>query len=225
MNPFFRVGLATDSGRHWVNGLIRRSRKQEPRGAAMLIVNEAPVFSAKRQDIYRLRDDVYVLEEDSDQEGRIYHAYVYGELVGSMSVKYPWQDGFGECLREWVDAAELEDAAVAGKLHVARGQRASTMAYQLAEASFLEALHSGIRYLVQCSEKWLVPFYQRLGYQVHEKREVRSSCSGSSSVDVRSRLAPRDETMVLVLDLHDEENLSNVQSPFLKFLEDWKGVR
>jgi hypothetical protein len=191
----------------------------------MLVINEAPAFSAERQDIYRLRDDVYVLEEDSDLEGRTYNAYVNGEVVGSMSVKYPWQDGFAECLEKWVDTAEFEDTAVAGKLCVARGQRASTMAYQLAEASFLEALHSGIRYLVQCSEKWLVPFYLRLGYQVYEKREVPSACLPPSSGDLRSRLAPRDETIVLVLDLHDEENLSKVKSPFLKYLESWKGVR
>jgi hypothetical protein len=191
----------------------------------MLKMIEAPEFSAERQDIYRVRDDVYVLEENSDQEGRIYNAYVHGELVGSMSVKFPWHEDFEECLEEWVDAGEFEDAAVAGKLRVDKGQRASTMAYQLAEASFLEALNSGIRYLVQCSEKWLVPFYQRLGYGVHGKRKVLSTCSLTSSGRVHSRLGPRDETIVLVLDLHAEENLIKTQSPFLKFVEDWKGAR
>ncbi len=136
--------------------------------------------------------------------------------MGGNGVRYPSAADFAAQLAaRGLDGAQFECAAVISKLHVAKGQRASTVMYPLAEAAFLEALHSGIRYLVLDSEKWLVPFYQDLGYRIHGKLEA-------SAGRFRSRLASCEETVVLILDLHDEDNLRKVRSPFLKFLEDRK---
>jgi hypothetical protein len=108
----------------------------------MFTILEVPEFSAERQDIYRLRDDVSVLKN-----GHVYDAFIHGEQAGSVSVT--------------VSA----ETAVVSKLCVAKGHRASTSAYPLATACIRDALKAGIRHLRLEAEPWLVSFYLRLGFR------------------------------------------------------------
>ena len=112
----------------------------------MFTILEAPEFSADRQDIYRLRDDVSVLKN-----GHVYDAFIHGEQAGSVSVELS------------------AETAVVSKLCVTKGHRASTSAYPLAAACIRDALKAGIRHLQLEAEPWLVSFYLRLGFRYCSK--------------------------------------------------------
>jgi predicted GNAT family N-acyltransferase len=191
----------------------------------MLKIWEVPESSKARQDVYRLRYEVFVVEErfcqkyadpvegticePLDESGHVYAAYAEDDLVGTVRSNYAFESDLHEYFELYgVNSADFQDASVTSKLIVARNCRSSTLAFRLAAATYADGLAVGIRFnLIDC-HRALVPFYERLGYRAH----------GS----VRYRFPEVGEGVVMILHVQDEAYLRRVGSPFLKLYRTWK---
>jgi hypothetical protein len=194
-------------------------------GEAMFKIWEVPESSKARQDVYRLRYEVYVVEEKFcqkyadpvegticeplDESGHVYAAYADDDLAGTVRSNYAFESDLDEYFERYgVNSADFQEASVTSKLIVARSHRSSTLAFRLAAATYSDGLAAGVRFnLIDC-DRALVPFYERLGYRAH----------GS----VRYRFPEVGEGVVMILDVQNETNFRRVGSPFLKLYRTWK---
>lgn len=188
----------------------------------MLNIERVAEHSPLREDVYRLRYAAYAdfweanrgwmdhgnhtIRDDLDETGHLYAAFLGGELVGTVRSNYARESDLTDYFeRVGLDPSEFPDASATFRLAVAPAHRGTTTAIRLAAATFVGGLRDGIRFNVIDTRPVLVPFYERLGYEVH-----------SHFVD--PEYGP---CAVMVLDLHDEAHLRRVGSPFLKHYLAW----
>lgn len=191
----------------------------------MLEIREVPEFDQAREQIYRLRYDVFVSEmgfslkyvddvlqtvyEPCDGVGRVYAAFAEGDVVGTVRTDYACVSDLDDYFKlRGINPAEFENAVVTSKLAVAADFRGGSVALRLGAATYADCLRDGIRFGFLDCDRSLVPFYERKGYRVFGKVEYEYPEVG--------------EAVVMVMDLHDEEHLRRVRSPLLKAYLAWQ---
>lgn len=184
----------------------------------MLEIREVPhEFAAVREDIYRLRYEVYSASkglgamhhargsifEPLDETGHIDAVFADDEMVAVIRTNYASKSDLDDYLnRRGIDSSELEDCAVTSKMVVHSEFRASTMAARLAAAVYERLLQDHIRFSVIDIEPSLVSVYERLGYRICGRIPYRYPEVG--------------EAVVMVLDVRDTVHLRKVQSALLE---------
>src|SRR5262245_27568473 len=166
----------------------RNQQTSKPRGAAMLTIEKIPEYSPLREEIYQLRYTAYVgaceaydawldhdqktVRDELDETGRVYAAFLDGELIGTMRANYVNESDLDEYFEQFgLDPAEFPDACVSSRFAVAPKYRGSSAAFCLAAAHCVDALNHGIQFGIINCRPFLVPFYQSLGYKVYRRLE------------------------------------------------------
>jgi GNAT superfamily N-acetyltransferase len=188
----------------------------------MLKIERVAEFSPLREAIYRLRYDAYtdfweanqewldhgnhIIRDDLDETGHLYAAFSDGELIGTVRSNYVGESDLTDYFeRVGIDPSEFANASATFRLAVAPKHRGTTTAIRLAIATFVDGLRDGIQSNIIDTRPVLVPFYEKLGYEVH-----------GHFVD--PQYGP---CALMVLDIHDEVHLRRVGSPFLKHYLAW----
>jgi GNAT superfamily N-acetyltransferase len=173
--------------------------------------------------IFRLRYEVYVEElgrsqryadhaarsvaEPLDTGANLFCAYDGARLVGTVRTNYAWRSRLEEYEAlyqlERCGSAYPHGTSVTTKLVVAPDQRGSTLPYRLAAATYAAALADGVSFDFVDVYPARVPFFQRLGYQVHLPRAVHPEYG---------------PVIVMRLGMRDAQHLAEVRSPFLRVL-------
>ncbi len=172
-------------------------------------------------EVYKLRYSVYVedlkyhqpyadkiskkLRDPLDSTGNIFGIFRNNEAIGTVLTNYAKHSDLGY-YSELYKMKELNygsyyDSSITTKLIVRRDFRSKSAAFRLALATYIQALKDGIKYdFVDCDLE-MVPFFVRLGYNVH----------------IESMLHPEfGHGAVLVLELQNIEHLEECNSPFAK---------
>jgi len=182
----------------------------------MSAVQRVPQFSPLRQQIHRLRYEVFVeemasyqkhvdhdartIQEPLDETGHLYAAVVDGKVVGTLRWNASDESDLQERFERYgIDPNEFNNVAITAKLVVAADYRGRSVAFRLVTAALADALNHGICFNFIGCERSLVGFYERLGYKVYGQIRYRYPESGSG--------------VVMVLNLHDKDHLRRVRSP------------
>jgi GNAT superfamily N-acetyltransferase len=190
----------------------------------MLTIERVPELSPLRHAIYRLRYEVFsdelhhqskfvdhesrTIRDPLDENCQLFAAVVDGEVVGTIRGNVAAESDLEESYTDMgIHGGDFEDASVTSKLAVALSHRGTTVAYRLASAALVYGLNNGVRFNIIRCEPHLVPFYERLGFKVKHR--------------ISHLYAEWGEGVVMVLDLHDEQHLRQVGSPFLKHYLAW----
>jgi GNAT superfamily N-acetyltransferase len=173
--------------------------------------------------IFRLRYEVYVeelgrsqryadhaartLAEPLDTCANLFCAYDGARLVGTVRTNYAWRSRLEEYEAlyqlEHCGSAYPHGTSVTTKLVVAPDHRGSTLPYRLAAATYSAALSDGVLFDFVDVYPARVPFFQRLGYQVHLPHAMH---------------AEYGPVIVMRLGMRDAQHLAEVRSPFLRVL-------
>lgn len=186
----------------------------------MIEVKQVPKSSLEREEIYRMRYDVYIGEkryaqkyvdhvrkticEPLDEDGFVYGAFAGNQIVGTVRTNYASQSQLEEYFDLFgVNPRLFPNAALSTKLIVTPAYRGTTLALRLCAATYLQALRDGIRYgFIDCDPS-MAPLYERLGFRAYRS--------------VRYRFPERGEGVVMVIDIRDRVYLCKVHSPLLRF--------
>jgi hypothetical protein len=178
---------------------------------------------AERRAIYRLRYDVYIeelgrtqhyadharrcIEEPLDASSQLFGAFDGVQCVGTVRCTYGRDGGLGiyESLYEMdsVGPAHPSCTSVTTKLLVAAHLRNTTLAYRLSVATYQQAVMDGILFDFIDVYPPRVPFFERLGYEVHLPARMHEEFGN---------------VIVMRLALRDVTHLAAVKSPFLSHL-------
>lgn len=173
--------------------------------------------------VFRLRYEVYIeelgrvqrhvdhdartIEEPLDRCGHVLCAFDGERLVGTLRSNYTRESqiSYYEELYAMsaVGAAHPYATSITTKLLVMPAYRRSTVAFQLAMATYQLNLMHGIEHDFVDVYPERVPFFTRLGYRMHRTDVVHPEYGAVA---------------VMRLGLHDESHLRSVDSPFLALL-------
>lgn len=176
--------------------------------------------------VNRLRYDVYIEEmnykqnhvcherkflwDPLDETGVLFGVFENGEAIGTCLTNYAKDSDLGY----YPELYNMKKAtpyfafnsSITTKLIVSQKFRHSMVGFKLALASYEKGLHDGIQYNFVDCEPEMVPFFQRLGFTIHEP-EVVHPLFGKG--------------IVMVLEVDNEEKLREARSPFLKPFLKW----
>jgi GNAT superfamily N-acetyltransferase len=106
-----------------------------------------------------------------------------------------------------LDFSEIEAASITTRLMVAPHYRSSTVTVRIVKSVYRFALEHGITTdLIDCNAH-LVPFFTRLGYELHRTDLVHPEYGAVT---------------VMKLQCHNHRHLAEVRSPFYDVLVDWR---
>ena len=143
--------------------------------------------NAEREEVYRLRYEIYVeefgwrshyadharrrIEEPLDRFASLFVAYRGDRFIGSLRTNYARNGGLESCadlyaLRDFGDLYP-ERLSITNKLVIRREWRGSPAAFRLARACYQKGVADGILVDVIYCDPDKETFYTKLGYQVH----------------------------------------------------------
>ncbi len=172
--------------------------------------------------LYKLRYSVYVEElnyenphadhiskidrDPLDSTGQLFGFIKNGETIGTVLTNYAKISDLGN-YPELYNMHELDngsyfDSSISTKLIVRRDYRATSIAFRLACATYIQQIKDNLMYsFVDCARD-MVYFYLRLGYKVHQNDFFHPVYG---------------DGVVLVLELQNIEHLEKCKSPFAKY--------
>ncbi len=179
---------------------------------------------AEREAVFRLRYQVYA-EELNRTQRHVDHARGFIEepldLDGNVFVAYDGETAIGTVRTNYVSNHQLADytslyemdrcgagqaavSSVTTKMIVARAHRSNLLGFHMAIACYEQALRDGIEYDFIDVYPGRVPFFERLGYQVHVPQVTHPEYG---------------DVIVLRIAVRNAAHLRSVGSPFISCFE------
>jgi GNAT superfamily N-acetyltransferase len=173
--------------------------------------------------VFRLRYQVYVeelgrtqrhadhaarlVQEPLDSCANLFCAYQGSQLVGTVRTNYT-RDSPLEAYEQLYEMSRSgtshpHSTSITTKLVVAPEHRNSTLGFRLATAAYCVALCDGIMFDFVDVYPARVAFFERLGYRVHLPHTMHPEYGS---------------VVVMRIEVRDERHLSQVRSPFLRYL-------
>jgi hypothetical protein len=185
---------------------IRKARTQSDLDAVFRLRYAVYIEELGRMQRYA-DHDARTICEPLDRTGHLFCAYDNSRLVGTLRTNYSRDADLSDYAQLYdmaaVDKDQPHATSVTSKLLVTREYRSSMLGYGLAAACYRANLLAGMEYDFIDVYPARVPFFQRLGYQIHRPEVVHPEFGS---------------VIVMRLKMRDEAHLRMVKSPFLRYL-------